>query len=123
VLNDPRDRSAYQLAIVILGLAVVAAVGGVSWAAAEHECIKNIAPGLWIAPGALAGVFVGVLLPLSIGSQQIQNLLTLVCVGLFVCGATAFAAVHPTLSLDVLGATVGGLVLGLPIPSPGRGDP
>ncbi len=124
MVNDPRDQTAYRLAIALLGIALVVAIGGVCWVAAEHQCVKNIAPGLWIALGAIGGVFVGALLPLSLRSAQLQNTVTLTCLGAVAVGAVVFAAMQATnLPLDALGATVGGLLIGLPIPAPGRGDP
>lgn len=91
---------------------------------------------LWFAAGALGGVFVGALIPFSVharsscscaserasckwawGSIVGALLLVAICVA-----ATILGLVEGSLALYALGAAIAGVLLGLPIPSPGRRD-
>lgn len=135
-VRDPRDQTVYRVAVAMLGLALVAALLGVSWVAAEHECVKNIPVELWFACGAVGGVFVGALIPFTLRRRPYRNdadprssepvveavvgggLLVAICVTAAVIGI-----VHESSALYALAVTVGGVLLGLPIPSPGRMDP
>jgi hypothetical protein len=97
---------------------------------------------LWFVLGALGGVFVGALIPFSLRVRSLEQgcackpdgrtralgsvlggLLLVVLLGFFLAVARgAFGYVRSDLSLYVLGATIAGVLLGLPIPSPGRRD-
>jgi hypothetical protein len=121
VLDDPRDRAAYRIAIAMLGLALVFAVVGVCWVVAEHRCPRNIPVELWFLPAAIGGVFVGALIPSSGAREAVVGaaLLAVAAVAAGVAGAVA----HDLLALSALGTALGGVLLGLFIPSPGRRDP
>lgn len=134
------------MVIVLLGLALVAAVVGVCWVAAEHKCLRNIPEEIWFLPGAVGGVFVGAMLPfapwrrendiaktaaspwarLKQWARRVRWGSTLggVAVG-FACLAAILLAGHfdRSLALYAVATTLGGVMLGLPIPSPGRRDP
>lgn len=137
MVDDPRDRKAYQIAIAFLGLALVAILVGVCWVAAEHKCIRNIPSEIWFLPAAFGGVFVGMLIPFSFkrrkdlppasgesrfewASEAIKGAAFLAVGGL--AAGVVGAAVH-SLVLCAIGTTIGALVFGLLIPSPGRRDP
>jgi hypothetical protein len=135
VVGDPRDTKAYQIAITFLGLALAVAIAGTSWVAAEHECVRNVPVELWFVCGAAGGVFVGALLPFvprrrsfpydpghpsydwSMGAILGAVVLVAICVA-----ATILGRVDDSLALYALAVTVGGVLLGLPIPFPGRTD-
>lgn len=137
MVDDPRDRKAYQIAIALLGIAVVTAIGGIAWVAAEHECVSNIPHQIWYLGGALTGVFVGALIPFAPRrnwSRDPQNgrpsyswdpLSVVGWVALVVlCGAAiTLGQTQGSLTLDAVAMTFGGVLLGLPIPSPARRDP
>jgi hypothetical protein len=135
VVDDPRDRTAYRIAIGMLGLALVFTVLGVCWAVAEHKCPRNIPEELWFLPAAVGGVFVGALIPFSVYKRKDPNAYDspLVCAKEVIVGAAllAIAAVatgvvgaiaHHLLALSALGTALSGVFFGLFIPSPGRRD-
>jgi hypothetical protein len=117
----------------MLGLALIVSIAGACWVAAEHQCIKNIPSEIWFVPAALAGVLVGTLIPFSIhkpnsrapgsvcapGAILGAGLLVFIAVAAGVIGAT----VDHLLALCGVGVALGGVCLGLFIPSPGRWDP
>jgi hypothetical protein len=145
--NDPRDPVAYRIAIAALGLALSVVFAGICWIAAVHRFPweRGVPIGLWFAAGAIGGVFVGALLPFSLrirssdsrrsGSDcassvyasehpghrcawgSIAGATALLVVGV---AATVIGLVEDRMALDVLGATIAGVLLGLPIPSPAR---
>lgn len=136
MLDDPRDVTAYRMAILLLGLSLVATVLGVCWVAAEHRCLRNIPEEIWFIPAALGGVLVGILIPFSVHKRQEPGVhdSPLVCatgaiVGalLLAVAAVATGAVGATvdhlLVLSGVGTALGGVFFGLFIPSPGRRDP
>lgn len=105
----------------MLGLALVVSIAGACWVAAEHECLRNIAPEVWFIPAALGGVLVGILIPLANNERAIFG------AGLLVAAALAAGVVGATidhlLALCGVGAALGGVFLGLFVPSPGRRGP
>jgi hypothetical protein len=159
VIGDPRDRTAYAVAIAGLGLALVVALTGICWLASQHGAASTdvfthscalhtprhcrpallishktlplvIPAGLQIAAATLGGVLVGALVPfppwplgLAGGHDWVYR----------VCDAVLFAVSIVLLVFIVLylfgstteslrtGAALG-LLLGLLIPSPARGD-
>jgi hypothetical protein len=149
MLKDLRDQGAYRIAIAALGLAVAVVLVGISWVAAAHagahECRLSqsfhrcavVPVEFWFAGGALGGVFVGALIPFTLrvrslspdcaskyvvdliwGSIMGGTVLVAVCIT-----ATVLGLVENSLPLDALAATVAGVLLGLPIPSPGQRYP
>lgn len=134
--NDPRDSAAYRWAIALLGLAVVTSLGGVAWVAAEHKCVSNIPVQIWYLGGAVAGVFVGALIPFALrvewsrdrdSGRLVHSWDPLAIAGTItlavLCGvAIALGLTQKSLTLDVVAVAFGGVLLGLPIPSPGRTD-
>lgn len=136
MVDDPRDETAYRMAILLLGLALVTAVAGVCWVAAEHKCLRNVPPEIWFLPAAIGGVLVGVLIPFSIHKREEPNsheshlvhaTEAIIGAALLALAAVATAAVGAAadhlLSLCGVGAALGGVFFGLFIPSPGRRDP
>jgi hypothetical protein len=137
MVDDPRDRGAYQMAIVFLGLALAIVIAGVCWIVAEHRCVKNIPSEIWFLPAGFGGVFVGMLIPFSFKRRKDPPLgpgesrfewasgairgAALLALGGIVVGAVGATA--GPLALSAVGATIGALVVGLLIPSPGRRDP
>jgi hypothetical protein len=124
------------MAIVLLGLALVAAVVGVCWVAAEHKCLRNIPEEIWLLPAAIGGVFVGALIPFSIHKRENSHSHEphLVCAKEAIFGAACLvvaavatgvigAVVGNLLALCGVGTALGGVFFGLFIPSPGRRDP
>jgi glucose dehydrogenase len=130
MVNDPRDARAYQIGIAFLGLAAVVAIAGVAWGVVD----QGISHEFWIGAGAISGVFVGALIhfpfprsrPESPSSEEQVTTagVALVLVGIALgCGALVVANAHShSFGWCGLGATFGGVLLGLPIPSPGRRD-
>jgi predicted membrane protein len=139
-MKGARDMAAYQIAFAALGLAVAAVFAGICWIVGQ-SAKEEVPVELWFAAGAISGVLVGALLPFSIrmrtsdslirglreahgaytldlGSIAGSLLLAIICV---VATSVGFALGVP--QLEVLGTTVAGILLGLPIPSPGRRDP
>ncbi len=101
----------------------------------HHETDTPYIPGgLWIALAALGGILVGGLIPSPLWTPTqdpwaidrawrrltvvVLAILVVVCVVAWLAGA--FDDV--SLSAGAVLATAGGVLLGLPIPSPGRGD-
>lgn len=139
MVDDARDRKAYQVALMLLGFAVVAALGGIAWVCAEHWCVRNVPEQLWFMGGAIGGVFVGALIPFALRVNWTPNTgkkmgfsyawdWLAVLGGLILVAACAAAVVlgvnHPRHALAWYAAavTIGGLLLGLFIPAPGRRD-
>jgi hypothetical protein len=128
LIDDPRDPKAYRIAIGMLGLAFIFALVGVCWVAAEHKCPRNIPVELWFLPAATGGVFVGALIPFSIHRRRDPNSHeaiiggTVLAVAAVATGAVG-ATVNDLLALCGVGTALGGMFLGLFIPSPGRRDP
>lgn len=130
LVDDPRDRKAYNIGIAFLGLAVTVAVAGISWVCAEHWCVKNIPSELWFGAGAIVGAFVGSLIPVPLprlkkGEWDWALLLFVVLSigGAFIIGILAAEqAETESYGRVALLVTFGGLLLGLPIPCPGRRD-
>lgn len=131
MVDDPRDRKAYGAGIAFLGLAVVAALGGIAWVCAEHWCVKNIPNELWFGGGAIVGIFVGSLISVPLPRPKDREndwiapfLLAVWSIGLaFVLGVLAAEqAESESFGRVALLVTFGGLLLGLLIPSPGRRD-
>jgi hypothetical protein len=150
--RDPRDPWAYRIAIAALGFAVAVIFAGICLIAATPGVATTFADTtthglkvpmeLWFAGGAMGGVFVGTLIPFrlrvqypesgcscpSCGSQHdvFKPALGWIAGGIFLLAigiaATVVGLAGNYHSLDALGATTGGVLLGLPIPSPGRRD-
>lgn len=132
MVNDPRDARAYQIGIAFLGLAVVAVIAGVGWVAVEELSVRSE---LWIGAAAIVGVLVGILIPLPFAGVAAScrklwveplvvgfiSLVVLMMAG--GAGAIAASEAHPG-SYNWCGfwAAIGGVLLGVSIPSPGRRD-
>jgi len=118
---------AYRIAIAFLGLALVTILAGISWVCAEHLCVRNIPAELWFAASAIGGVFVGAMLPFAprrASRVRWGSVLGGAAVAL-ACLAAILLAGHfgKSLALYAVATALGGVLLGLPIPSPGRRDP
>jgi hypothetical protein len=162
MVGDPRDRTAYAIALAGLGLALTVLIAGICWLAVQHgagtEVLSQgcalhplahcrpeasihhdtdtpyIPGGLWIALAVLGGALVGALIPsrplppgvrLSVTRKPRRALaIGAICSMLLVAGAVALPgdARDVLLAIDALAAAVLGLLLGLLIPSPGRGE-
>lgn len=136
--HDPRDKVAYQIAIAALGVALIAAVAGISWMSfAGCGCDTTAASievpiGVWIVPAALAGVLVGILLPFRSykplkerRQKKVEPHTPWRFGAAFLLVALVVAAVIGVRENEVLfvpAAAIAGLLLGLPIPSPAQGD-
>jgi hypothetical protein len=159
MVGDPRDRTAYGLAIASLGLALVAALIGICWISAlegdppttttTRHCVLHkpikceskvsaataIKPplppdGLWIALAALGGVLVGVLIPLPLATPLLPgrsklggtewSLFAAFALGGFIVAAAIVA--QDSLKEPFAWCAIGGVFLGLLVPSPARGD-
>jgi hypothetical protein len=102
----------------------------------HHETDTPYIPGgLWIVLAALGGVLVGGLIPSPLwaskndpsAGDRARRLLTIVVLGILVLVVGVVAALTGTfddvsLPTCALLAAAAGVLLGLPIPSPGRGD-
>jgi hypothetical protein len=134
--NDPRDPRAFRTGIAFLGLAATVAIAGLAWAVVEYQDAGRIPNELWIGAGAIGGAFVGALIHFPMPSVDspsqpdawkavlanagVALVVVLLAAG---CGALIVAEAKTASSAWCgLGATAGGLLLGLLIPSPGRGD-
>lgn len=159
MVGDPRDRTAYGLAIASLGFALVAVLIGICWISAlegdpsttttTRHCVLHkpiqceskvsaaaaIKPplppdGLWVALAALGGVLVGVLIPLPLATPSLPGRLKLgspewILLAAFALGGLAAAvaiAAQDSLKEPFIWCAIGGIFLGLLIPSPARGD-
>lgn len=136
MVDDPRDPTAYRIAIAFLGLALVTILAGISWVCAEHLCVRNIPVQLWFAACAIGGVLVGVLIPFSIYKRAELNShesplvpatearigAALLAFAAVAAGAVGAIADH-LLALSGVGTVLAGVFFGLFIPSPGRRDP
>lgn len=159
MLGEPRDRAAYRIAFVSLGLALAVALIGVCWLSTERGSTSEVtvracashpnshckprvsvsrtsSPGapsrVWLALAVLGGILVGALIPfpLSGGSSTAAARTEAHCGSKFRTVALGVASI----SVLVLGVVVisvahvdsgrcfalGGLLLGLLIPSPAR---
>lgn len=149
MFGEPRDKTAYAIAIASLGLALALLLAGICWVAVQsdssnatvectHECVSQapvhckltacgddttvVLDRLWTALAALSGVLVGALIPFSLpdlrrGIWQWDPSSRLVAlIVAFLTGALILWA-----NLLLLFA-VGGLLLGLLIPSPASRD-
>ncbi len=161
MIGEPRDRTAYGVAIASLGLALSVAILSIAWTAIEHDTVTKTAArgcsihlqkchsvevtstpdeayvpeGLWIALGALGGIFVGTLTPFSLRCKpQYPDekkckprrwpwAAGLGALAVFLLALTALIVGNrndDSLVLYVVGAAFTGLLFGLFIPSPGR---
>lgn len=132
--GDPRDRTAYGIAIASLGLSLAVVMVGICWIATEE---KSAPGGMWIVASALVGILVGVLIPFSPRLKPADSSnsgcdvarwpwaatvggLVIVCLCI---AALIFGRTHQnSLALYSIATALGGLLIGLPIPSPGRGE-
>jgi hypothetical protein len=136
-VNELRDPIAYRIAIGSLGLGLAAVIAGISWVAVVQES-AGVPVGLWFVAAALGGVFIGVLIPFSVylesscahasGCCSARRVAwgSIFCVAVVAAvgiAATTVGLAKPMLELDALGAVTAGVLLGLPVPSPGRRDP
>jgi hypothetical protein len=162
MVGDPRDRTAYAIAIAGLGFALALLIVGICWIAVEHsnstelltrrcpllnaiQCRpaihidsasegSGVPPGLWVAVAALSGVLVGALIPSplwlkanEVVPRDVDRAWHYLTVGVFVLlgvVAVLIALIFgtPSLSAYAVLASAAGILLGLPIPSPGRGE-
>jgi hypothetical protein len=141
MVDDPRDRKAYQTALMLLGLAVAVVLGGIAWACAEHWCVRNVPEQLWFMGGAIGGVFVGALIPFALRVNWVPDseeplgfsyawdkwavfggLLLVVGCGVAVIFGAHHQHPHHASAWYVIAVTIGSVLLGLFIPSPGRRD-
>lgn len=140
MVGDPRDPTAYRIAIASLGLAFVTILAGICWVCAEHWCVRNIPVELWFVAAAVGGVFVGTMLPFSPWQSTYDALSekreptwdpSSIVLGLVVaigCGGAIWLAIahhdhhHHSLVFYAVATVLGGVLLGLPIPSPARKD-
>jgi peptidoglycan/LPS O-acetylase OafA/YrhL len=132
MIDDPRDRTAYRIAITMLGLALIVAIIGVCWVAAEHECLRNIPTEIWFLPLGLGGVLVGILIPFPFYKGKESGAAFRVGVGICVVLVVAFIVAicighhhhhgRESLALYAVGVTIGAVLVGLPVPSPAQRD-
>lgn len=138
MVDDPRERKAYQVALASLGFAVAVALGGIAWVCAEHWCVRNVPEQLWFMGGAISGVFVGALIPFALRVNWTPNsekrmgfsyawdwlavLGGLILVGACVTAIILAAHHHHSHAWYAIAVTIGGVLLGLFIPSPARRD-
>lgn len=135
MIGDPRDRTAYRIAITMLGLAFVVVVAGMCVLVAEEKALSDV-PEAWILPAAIGGLFIGTLIPFSTHKRTEPASLDspVVCAVEAILGAALLAVaaiaagaigalIDGWLALAVVGAALGGVFFGLFIPSPGRRDP
>jgi peptidoglycan/LPS O-acetylase OafA/YrhL len=131
VIDDPRDKTAYRTAITMLGLALIVTIIGVCWVAAAHQCPRNIPTEIWFLPAGFGGVFVGLLIPLSFRSKRTDEVvasavfcgvLAAICVTAILIGHATHHHGRESLAFYAVAVTIGAVLLGLPIPSPGRRD-
>lgn len=103
----------------MLGLALVVSIAGACWVAAEHQCLQNIPSQIWFTPAVLGGVLVGILISFSPTERMLvgAGFLALAAFGAGVAGAEDHRLVWWGVA-----ASLGGVFLGLFVPSPGRRD-
>lgn len=133
MLGDPRDRAAYRIAIASLGLALAIALTGVCTIQAIG---KHVPQELWFICSAAAGLLAGTLIPFSLrntasaanvtrgaDSSNTPPVSPEGALALFVlAGAVAAVCFGETVTAQMLGVVLGGLVFGLLVPSPSRWD-
>jgi len=131
MLGDPRDRVAYRIAIASIGLALAVVLAGVCTIAAVGRCVPRE---LWFICSAISGLLGGTLIPFSLrnaadpgdatqGSRNTPPLSPEGALALLVLvAAVAAVCFGVTLPVQMLGVALGGLILGLLIPSPSRWD-
>ncbi len=133
MLGDPRDRAAYRIAIASIGLALAVVFAGVCTIAAVGRCVPDE---LWFISSAAGGLLAGTLIPFSLrnatspadptqdpGSRNTPPLSSEGFLALLVlAGAVAAVCFGVTLPAQMLGVALGGLIVGLLIPSPSRWD-
>lgn len=133
MLGDPRDRPAYRIAIASIGLALAVVLAGVCTILAVGKCVPDE---LWFVCSAAGGLLAGTLIPFSLhkaptstgvthGSEPAdtppltpERALAL----LVLAGAVAAVCFAVSLPIQMLGVALGGLLVGLLIPSPSRWD-
>src|ERR1700761_3340203 len=125
MLDDPRDRSAYRIAITMLGLALIVAIAGACWVAAEHRCLRNIPTEIWFLPVVLGGVLVGIMIPIPLYYSKCWGIVSSALLCLTVAGVGAAALVrggvhHHSTAFYAIAAGAGAILVGLPVPAPGR---
>ena len=155
--GDPRDRTAYGLAVISLGLALALLIAGICWIAGEsgdpaevvtHHCGLHTGsdcepatdfraaqdpPGvpdeLWAALAALGGAFVGVLVPFPPTVPRRERWRSdrgdegvAVAVVWLALVVLAIVVANRALKDSIALCAFGGVLLGLLIPSPARGD-
>jgi 4-amino-4-deoxy-L-arabinose transferase-like glycosyltransferase len=136
MIDDPRDRTAYRMAITMLGLALIVTIIGVCWVAAVHDGPKSIPTEIWLLPAGFGGVFVGLLIPFATHKRKdpgtpestlVFAVEAILAAGFLAVAAVAAGAVGATVghlfALCGVGTALGGVFFGLFIPSPGRRDP
>jgi UDP-N-acetylmuramyl pentapeptide phosphotransferase/UDP-N-acetylglucosamine-1-phosphate transferase len=118
----------------MLGLALIISIAGACWVAAEHKCIHNIPSEIWFVPAVLGGVLVGTLIPFSTHKPDDPNsheshlvpapesMLGLAILILIALVAGVIGALDDHLAWCAVAASLGSVLFGLFIPSPGRRD-
>jgi peptidoglycan/LPS O-acetylase OafA/YrhL len=115
----------------MLGLALIVTIIGVCWVAAAHQCPRNIPTEIWFLPAGFGGVLVGLLIPLSFQSKRhgevvasalFLGALLAICVTAILIGHSTHHGGRESLAFYAVAVTIGAVLLGLPIPSPGRRD-
>lgn len=152
MVGDPRDKTAYGMAIASLGVALALLLLGICWIAVEHssstEFLTHKCPlvkanscrpaihvdsvtetpgvprGLWIALAGLGGVFVGALIsfPLSPVGFEWPERILYLIAIVVVLLASVLLMVSALSDRSVLKLVIGAILLGLLIPSPARRD-
>ncbi len=133
MLSDPRDSGAYRTAIASIGLALAVVLVGVCTIKAVGQHVPCV---LWFIGSAAGGVLVGTLIPFSLRSTHShadksfaskvfnvpwESLLLVVILGV-VLVLSATNSFGRSFLLHMLGVAIGGVLLGLLIPSPGQRD-
>jgi hypothetical protein len=135
MVGDPRDVWAYRIAVGALGLAVLAVLIGAIVLIAIEGANKASPKDLYVLGGVLAGALLGILIPFSwplrasgreAGAAEsgtdpgkLACIVAAIVVLLGVFAATVSLGVAESeVSLEVVGAMSGGVLLGLFVPSP-----
>lgn len=132
MLGDPRDRTAYRIAIASVGFALAVVLAGVCTIVAVGRCVPDE---LWFICSAGGGLLAGTLIPFSLhkassstdsrdpGPSDVPPLTPERILGLLVlAGAVTATCFGVSLPVQMLGVSLGGLLIGLLIPSPSRWD-